>query len=719
MRATRWGANMPSAASLGAATAAARRAPPRPISVGRGRWVLAALVGALIALRAVSLLYDHSLHSIDGAMQTWFALSGFASGAQLGAEFQSYLGVTMMLALLPVFAALGQTLFASTFAAYAAVTLGAFVSAYAIVWFVRPIPKHQRVWWTILIVFAFYFLGRAPFDAIGYPYPAHFEPGVSLRPIRGLLPFLALPFVVVGLRKVRETGSARPAALLGAVAGFGLLWSNDAGIPLFIAMGMALVAALIGRWGLMAKSLAAFALTTLASAAALLTLVTQGSPLGWLQYNFVSVAADQFWYFGPWDREARVLGPLDLLNIARLGNPLSVLSLISLAVCGVIALARRARGRGAPVREAAFIAVGASLVGTALIPQIGGHIGAEYNHITFVIGCAAPFIVFQRAAMRWAKALMRALPGAALRMGALAAAALMVALGVTSTSATVQASERTVYDRNLGFFVTPQYAADIAAMKRLLDEYEPTGRGAPERTLTSVYTSALDVGAGAISAAPVGSIIHALGQDYRWSYEALPRRRTGPPVVTIAPDYSGWEGWNLRANWPFFARLRARYAPIARNDQHVVWLPTGQDLTPRAVECRVTPLSPSSFSVALTGDAPGLATVLVRRDAIFAEGSFTPPRGALLTVSEDSPFTRAASGEPWGGFPRYGVGNTHAVSVPAPLEPGEVTTLTLDVMDGSAIGEATCRAFAYPEPDVSALPSLPEGIGRYLADQGR
>ncbi|MEM6585481.1 MAG: hypothetical protein AAF692_06975, partial [Pseudomonadota bacterium] len=441
---------MPSAASLGAATEAAPRAPSRSISVGRGRWVLAALITALIALRAVSLLYDHSLHSIDGAMQTWFALSGFASGAQLGGDFQSYLGVTMMLALLPVFAALGQTLFASTFAAYAAVTLGAFAIAYAIVWFIRPIPKDQRVWWTILIVFGFYYLGRAPFDAIGYPYPASLEPGVSLRPIRGLLPFLALPFVVIALRKIRDTGSARPAALLGMIAGVGLLWSNDAGIPLVIAMGMALVAALIGRWGSMARSLAVFVLATFACAAASLTLVTKGSPLGWLEYNFVSVAADQFWYFGPWDREARVLGPLDLVNIARLGNPLSVLSLATLAACVVIAFAKRAVGRGAPVRDAAFIAVGASLVGTALIPQIGGHIGAEYNHITFVMGCAAPFIVFQRAAMRWSKALIRALPDAVPRVGALAAAALMVALGVTGTAAMVRASERTVYDRHLG-----------------------------------------------------------------------------------------------------------------------------------------------------------------------------------------------------------------------------------------------------------------------------
>ena len=57
------------------------------------------LVAAIVTLRGNALLYDHSLNSIDGAMQTWFALDNFADGKQLGSDFQSYLGITVILGL--------------------------------------------------------------------------------------------------------------------------------------------------------------------------------------------------------------------------------------------------------------------------------------------------------------------------------------------------------------------------------------------------------------------------------------------------------------------------------------------------------------------------------------------------------------------------------------------------------------------------------------------
>ena len=67
---------------------------------GRRGWLWFVLLGAiLVALRGATLLYGHSLNSVDGAMQTWFALDNFASGSKLGEEFQSYLGITMILSL--------------------------------------------------------------------------------------------------------------------------------------------------------------------------------------------------------------------------------------------------------------------------------------------------------------------------------------------------------------------------------------------------------------------------------------------------------------------------------------------------------------------------------------------------------------------------------------------------------------------------------------------
>ncbi len=98
-----------------------------------GRWrgfaVLAAVFAVLALLRGAWLLHAHSLNSIDGALQTWFAADHFARGEALGTAFQSYLGITMVLALLPVFVLGGKTLFASTLAAYTMVLAGAFATA--------------------------------------------------------------------------------------------------------------------------------------------------------------------------------------------------------------------------------------------------------------------------------------------------------------------------------------------------------------------------------------------------------------------------------------------------------------------------------------------------------------------------------------------------------------------------------------------------------------
>ncbi|MEM7702174.1 MAG: hypothetical protein AAF251_09595 [Pseudomonadota bacterium] len=684
----------------------ADRSRSRTLSLGHGRWVLVALAAVLTALQGVKLLFDHSLHSIDGAMQTWFALQGFASGEALGSAFQSYLGITMMLALLPVFFAFGQTLLASTFAAYAGVIAGAFAGAYAIAWFLRVIPKSLRTWAAILIVFAFYYVGRVPFDLVGYPYAPTFDPGVSLRPFRGSLAFLTLPLFIIGLRGILRTHSAKNGIVLGAVAGAGLLWSNDAGIPLVIAMGLALIAALFPRWGLLSRSLGAFALGAFASSAALVLIVTHGDPSGWLQYNFVDVSGDQFWYFGPWSRESRILSPLDLPNILTSGEPLRILSLLLLAASVISVLVRRLRGRGSPVRDAGFVLVGASLVGTALIPQIGGHIGAEYNAITFVLGFCAPLIVFQRAVLRWVKPLVRQIAPGGLSYAALAAAAVMLLVDASATVSVARATDRSVYSQELGFYVTPAFKADIEAMQRLSQAL--TDKAVPEdRQLLSVYTSALDVAAGTRSPAPVGSLIHALGAKNREYFTRLVAEQKVAAVTTIAPDYSGWEGWNLRANWPFFKALRENYTPIARNDQHVLWVRSGGSAR-RDAQCEVAQNQTGEMVVTFRAAHTGMASLRLERSE---EGT---RRGQMLTVTEDSPFTRSAKGEPWGDFPRYGVGNTSVIEVPAPVIAGEETRLVLSVLDGSDIGRAKCTASIYEAIDFIKLPSLTKGLKAYL-----
>jgi len=678
----------------------------------RGWLVLAGLAALILAWRGGVLLFDHSLNSIDGALQTWFALDHFAQGEKLGTAFQSYLGITMVLALLPVFAAFGKTLFASTLAANVMVVAGAFGAAYACVWLIRAAPPRTRWKAAVLLVFAFYYAARLVAEALGLPYPATFDPGVSLRPLRGFLPFVVLPFFVVLVRRVLLDGRTLAGGIpLGLVAGAGLLWSNDAGIPLVIALTLGLVMALYRRLGLLVQTLVAFGLGVMMSAGAILLALTHGAPGPWLQYNFRDVAGDQFWFFAPWERSTRILALTDLPNILRHGDGLSTVSLIVLTFCVLWAMLQRLRGRSAPVRGAAFVFVGASLIGTALIPQIGGHIGAEYNAITFVLGACAPLIIGQRVLLRLAKPVLRSATPAKTGVIALLAALAMVGIEAGRFAAVWVNTARTVYDAGLGFHVTPEYAADLAAMRRLAAAWD--AQGIPQdRRLLSVYTSPLDIAAVVESPAPVGSLIHVLGAKNRADFTALVANRKVAAVTTIAPDYSGWEGWIFRANWPFFRHLRENYTPIARNDQQVLWVRAERSASPiAAATCRVSDLSRSTLALDITAPATGLAGVEVTRRPPFAAG-----RSAMLTVSEASPETFAPNQDRWADFPRYGIGNTARLSLVAPVGAEAATRLTLEVIDGSQIGTATCTAQITAPVDTAALPRLPEGIARYLAE---
>lgn len=673
------------------------------------------LAAVLIGLRGATLYHSHSLNSLDGALQTWFALDHFARGEQLGTAFQSYLGITMVLALLPVFLAFGKTLFASTLAAYAAVLAGAFVTAWGAMRLIRPVPRERRWQAAIILVFLSYYAGSLAAQLAGLKWPATLDPGVSLRPWRGALPFLVLPFFLLLTRRVWRDGRALAGGFpLGLISGAGLLWSNDAGIPLVIALAFGLVLALHQRIALLLRTLAAFASGTVLAAAAILVAVTHGMPAPWLRYNFRDVAGDQFWFFAPWDRSTRILGLADLPNILLQADPLSAVGMVLLGLCAAYAALVRLRGCGAPIRLSAFVFLAASVLGTALVPQIGGHVGAEYAPITFVLGLCAPLIVAPASLWRKARRLLRALSPRQVALATGAAALAMVGIEGAEFAARARNTERTVRDSALGFAVTPAYARDLAAMRRLGAAWEAQGIPA-NRRLLSVYTSPLDIAAGVQSPADVGSLIHALGPEKRAAFTALVAERQVAAVTTIAPEYSGWEGWLTRADWTFFRALRENYVPIARGDQQVLWVRGGaKRLATAPATCRVTPGPDGGIVLEVAAAQDGLASVTLTRQPPFASG-----RGAMLTVREDSPDTAAGDQDRWTGFPRYGVANAARLDLLAPVRPGRTSRLTLAMLGGSAVGAATCTAELYPAIDFAALPPLPEGIARHLAEGGR
>ena len=288
---------------------------------------------------------------------------------------------------------------------------------------------------------------------------------------------------------------------------------------------------------------------------------------------------------------------------------------------------------------------------------------------------------------------------------------MMILFDAAGLVETARYTDRTVYSEELGFYVTPKTAEDLAAMGRLSEFLGDRGFEENERIL-SVYTSALDMAAGTKSPTPVGSLIHALGERNRIAFNELLFGKT-VAVTTIAPDYSGWAGWNTRANWSFFKNLRDLYRPIARSDQHILWIRVGETPRPQDAHCEVIDWNFASFTVEIDAARTGVASLFFEREGFEASS-----RTALLTVTEDSPFTRTAGEPQWSDFPRYGIANSRIVEVSAPVETGKKTKLTFEVMDGSSIGWAQCFARVYEPIDFNALPSLSDGVDALIKELG-
>lgn len=671
-------------------------ASPRPREP-RPRWpapFALMVVLALFGLRAVEIYWQHPLGSIDGAMQTWVSVDAFASGEQLGQDFQSYLGITMMLFLIPLFLLGGGTLFASTLSAHFAVFLGVSATLFGLLGLIRGMRPATR-WLLFALLFALLFF--SPLS----------EPGNSLRPLRWALPFFLLPFVLVLLRRIGEGPLVLPALGTGLAAGVALLWSNDAGIPTFASLLFALLLFGVGRRSLLALGLVL--LGAAVSAGLILAIVTHGAPSGWFTYNFLAVPRDQIWYFAPWRRETRVLEPQDLWLIfaAMRGRTLVVFLLL----CGSIAVALlyRALGRGDPVVLSAFVFLGLSTLGIVLLPQIGGHITSGYNWGVLLIGLAGPIIVFQHHLPALQDRFVRLRPP---RWAIFATLCVTAILGATALAARqaldlVAASRDRIYVPELGFPVAPATADDAVALRRLRALLDAAG--VPDnRRLLSTYTSAVDIILGSERPTEFGSIIHALGPGGRQRFRDVVEERQVAFVTTIHPRFSGWAAWNLRADWPFFAALHRGYVPVARSKQHVLWQRRRVPLDVAAQEttCTIAPTAHGGARVSVTAPVADLMQL-----DVTLEDPPPPRRSAILVATETSPDMRDPPAPLWNDAPRYGVEVAPRLSLVVPAEPGEASAVELAMMDGTPLRGAGCRATLARWPDVDDLPSFRAFVG--------
>ena len=659
-----------------------------------------AVVLWFLAMRAVALFFLHPLIVLDGAMQTWFALDEFADGRQLGRDFQSYLGVTMILSLLPVYEIFGGSLFASSVAASAAMAMCLLATAYGIVRLIGIGSPATR--WILIAAVAAVLMSMTALNT-----------GNSLRPVRWGLPFLMLPFVMQALLAMRKGVTIRAGLVLGAVGGVGVLWSNDSGIPAFASLGLAILLCGAGGWRQTALTAMVYVLSAFVIAGAILLAVTHGEPGGWLSYNFGAVRQDQIWYFAPWARDHRIMGLSDITLLIDEMRPSTRVAVALLAGSVGIAILRRLRGRGSPIRLGTFVFVGLTALGTSLIPQIGGPISDGYSRGTIVIGLAAPFIVFRHRLIGALRLLSTRMRSGRVDAALLCMLAILIAglhSGRTAAGAVIHGWGG-IYVPELGLVVAQARADDLSALREMRQSFDAAAVAAEER-VQSTYPSAVGILLSAEAPTAFGAIIHALGAENRGRFTEVIAERRVPFALTAHYPMPFWPDWNIRSSWPYFRALHLNFEPVAQNPEHILWRQREVPLAPpgEPVECQITPGDVGSVDLFVESPVDGHVELRVELATLPGTGD-----RQILTATEDSPFTRVPDFKAWLDAPRYGIPRVLDHVLFLPVAANEPSSLRLEVIDGARIDVASCSAVQLDWPSLSDLPSFRS----YLDQTGR
>ena len=263
--------------------------------------LIAALLAVDIALALIHGLthsIDISIQHLDGTYQTASMLFRLVDGQWPGKDFFPYLGVGLLYLLSPVFFLAGGDVSASIFTTYFEV---AFASSFSVGLIASLVFKQKRLLAGVVAasVSLIMLLWIEPAWLI-----ERFTPGNSLRPLRSFVPYLSASLVYVLLRS--RLGSIALYSAIGGIAGATFLWSNDYGLPtsvLLIVFGT-IFAYRSGHLG--AKVFLSMVCCAVFVGTLGLTIATMGHAIDLISYNFIDVRVDQYWYFAPWNTEARI-----------------------------------------------------------------------------------------------------------------------------------------------------------------------------------------------------------------------------------------------------------------------------------------------------------------------------------------------------------------------------------------------------------------------------
>lgn len=508
------------------------------------------IVCTLVAIVCFALLksIDAPTDHLDGAFQTASGLYRLKAGQLPGRDFFSYLGAGPLLTLFPLFAAAGGDLAASTFSARCVISILTLLSSGLILRLIShriSLLAAIVIWtviWVLLLGSTYAFLGYFPRWVV-----FGFFPGNSLRPLRAMVPYLATGLLLVVLRFSRRT--RRTGFLAGCISGASVMWSNDFGLP------TALVTSILYFLGstVVRRSAPWLHILGLVSSFVLVgCTITAGYFFPLLRYNFVDVAQNQWWLFGPYDDASRIYSLTDLFVLLAPGQAL----LPAIVLCFTVWKA----WRSSDLSMTGVAGIGSALFLGGVTASVGGHVdeyfGAFQLWATLVVGSF--LISSSNTLFSSCRHAHLSRSGPALTAVAFFLIAVLSVFFLHRARSFAASDPSRVYVTELGAYLPAKWSANILA-----------AREARGLVTLEEYWGVFSAIQGRLPLSRVDSAIHALGSAQEPFLRSLEMAEV---VITTRPSFSPrWQPWSFSANYWLYRGVMSEFSPLETFDSTVLW----------------------------------------------------------------------------------------------------------------------------------------------------
>lgn len=493
-----------------------------------------------------------SISAINGDFQNYNVVRRFLVGQAPFRDFVAYLGFGHLILL-----SIPQLVFGDNFAMSIAISHAVTFLSFAFLIYVlsQLIIKDKTKSIILTISFLLLNLLRPDFftsifsDSMLRSFDFGLTPSNSARLIRAVIIPIILFTIPLLLKKLKFDFchfDFRKESLVACVSFFAIIWSNDAGIMLFLVFSLFYA---ILHWKckgfciMFFKSAGTYLVMGVTSLILTLTLITRGSPLSWFRQT-IGVSDYQHWYF-EWLRPSSLLSlSFDFYTVIHIGFLIYYTS-------------KFLNSKKSNSELMAYCWLSIFISAFFLQAFIYNIFSGSFNHdalrITTVVLVAAH--LYKRVNFKNLKV-------------ASIFFLLFIMLIFRDSMLT-----RENFELEGAPVLIPELGGIITRPSGELLKYASERVG--DQNIFSTYAGAIEIMTNQFQPSGVDYIIHVLGDEARKNYMDVFREGDFTFVTTISPNtgslHFNWGNWIIQANWFFHRELFANYSPIFTTDYQIFW----------------------------------------------------------------------------------------------------------------------------------------------------